>query len=307
MAVPERHSESNVSWRLDSGWTLLTSYQSVPVLFFLLFCWVWELQLLMQIILNRIYVIADDKEFVKKLKIGTAVIITAINIAVFVIWIPAHLNPPVNSIFVNINKYWDRLGKILVCLVDTFLNYYFLRTVRLRLLCHPGLAKYKPLVSFNSMLMCISISMDILLVGLMSLPNHAIYVQYHPVVYLVKLNIEMSMAAMIAKLAQDGSESRSLSYASEFTDIQSKRPSSTSTIDSIYLHQMIDTVQLNTSDADRFETHALTHHNLENAAEPSSHGNDQSMIRRTDLQVATENGGEKSSRSPAVWRQFWAQ
>jgi hypothetical protein len=50
----------------------------------------------MQIIINRIWIIAENKEFVKKLKIGTAIIITMINIAVFCIWIPAHLDPPVN-------------------------------------------------------------------------------------------------------------------------------------------------------------------------------------------------------------------
>lgn len=48
----------------------------------------------MQIIINRIGVIAESKATVRKIKWGTIVIITLINISVFVIWIPAHLAVP---------------------------------------------------------------------------------------------------------------------------------------------------------------------------------------------------------------------
>jgi len=48
----------------------------------------------MQIIINRIFVVAESRDLVIKAKWGTAVIITTINIAVFCIWIPAHLVPP---------------------------------------------------------------------------------------------------------------------------------------------------------------------------------------------------------------------
>jgi hypothetical protein len=41
-----------------------------------------------------------------------------------------------------------------------------------------------------------------MLIGLMFLKNGLVYVQFHPVAYMVKLNIEMSMAALIAKLAR---------------------------------------------------------------------------------------------------------
>ena len=36
----------------------------------------------------------------------------------------------------------------------------------------------------------------------MSLPNQTVFIQFHPVVYLVKLNIEMSMATLITQLAR---------------------------------------------------------------------------------------------------------
>lgn len=40
----------------------------------------------------------------------------------------------------------------------------------------------------------------------MFLKNQVVYVQFHPVVYMVKLNIEMSMASLIVRLAQGKSE-----------------------------------------------------------------------------------------------------
>jgi hypothetical protein len=58
---------------------------------------VFEIQLLMQIIVNRIGIIAERPATVRKLKWGTAFVITCINIAVFCIWIPSHLAPPVSE------------------------------------------------------------------------------------------------------------------------------------------------------------------------------------------------------------------
>jgi len=187
------------------GWLFLdgTLGPTVPVLFFILFLWVFEIQLLMQIIINRIAVIAENQKTIQWMKWGTAVIITMINIAVFCIWIPAHTVPPVSQTYVEINKYWDRISKVLILIVDAGLNWFFIRTVKTRLLQQHGLAKYKPLVGFNSMLMILSIVMDVMLIGLMSLPNQVVYVQFHPVAYMVKLNIEMSMASLITRLAKN--------------------------------------------------------------------------------------------------------
>jgi hypothetical protein len=41
----------------------------------------------------------------------------------------------------------------------------------------------------------------------MFLPNPVVYIQFHPVVYIVKLNIEMSMASLVVKLARGRSGS----------------------------------------------------------------------------------------------------
>lgn len=72
--------------------------QRVPVLFSILVLWVFEIQLLMQIIVNRIAIIAEHQSTVRKLKWGTAFVITCINIAVFCIWIPSHIVPPASEL-----------------------------------------------------------------------------------------------------------------------------------------------------------------------------------------------------------------
>lgn len=42
----------------------------------------------------------------------------------------------------------------------------------------------------------------------MSLKNQVVYIQFHPVAYMVKLNIELSMASLITKLARGTVEDR---------------------------------------------------------------------------------------------------
>ncbi|KAI1841858.1 hypothetical protein JX265_010832 [Neoarthrinium moseri] len=199
------------------GWVFLDGIlgPTVPVLFFILFLWVFEVQLLMQIIINRIAIIHESPKHVAWMKWGTVVIITTINILVFCIWIPAHTNPPASELFVHINEYWDRISKVLILIVDAGLNWYFLRVVKKRLLDHYGLVKYKPLVSFNAKLMVVSILMDVMLIGLMSLPNQVVYIQFHPVAYMVKLNIEMSMASLITRLARTGANDVHMNTLSE--------------------------------------------------------------------------------------------
>jgi hypothetical protein len=53
------------------------------------------------------------------------------------------------------------MSKVLILLVDAGLNWYFLHIVKKRLLEQHGLMKYKPLVSFNTRLMILSVAMDV--------------------------------------------------------------------------------------------------------------------------------------------------
>ncbi len=44
---------------------------SVPLFFSILFLWVFEIQLLMQIIINRIAVVVDDRRLIRNVKVST--------------------------------------------------------------------------------------------------------------------------------------------------------------------------------------------------------------------------------------------
>lgn len=54
-----------------------------------------------------------------------------------------------------------------------------------------------------------------MLIGLMSLPNQVVYIQFHPVAYMVKLNIEMTMANLITHLARNGTNDVHMGTLSE--------------------------------------------------------------------------------------------
>jgi hypothetical protein len=105
---------------------------------------------------------------------------------------------------------------VLYLVIDAYLNFYFISTVKANLVSN-GLHKYNKLVRFNQGMILVSLSMDVVILGTMSLPNGLVYVlhinrksplttshryaMFHPLAYLVKLNIEMSMARLIKKIA----------------------------------------------------------------------------------------------------------
>jgi hypothetical protein len=103
-----------------------------------------------------------------RLKIGVAVLITAVNISVYCIWIPARLQ--ISDRYEYINVVWDRCEKVIYLLVDATLNWYFIRIVRKRLV-KQGLVKYDRLVRFNMWIISFSLAMDLLIIGMMSLNN----------------------------------------------------------------------------------------------------------------------------------------
>lgn len=66
-----------------------------------------------------------------RLKLGVAAFITAINISVYCIWVPARLQ--ISTRYEEINNVWDRCEKVIYLLVDAALNYYFIRIVQMKL------------------------------------------------------------------------------------------------------------------------------------------------------------------------------
>lgn len=72
-----------------------------------------------------------------------------------------------------------------------------------------GLTRYVRLYRFNLFCIAISMTMDVLIISMMSLSNTFLYVCFHPLAYLVKLHIEMTMASLIAKIVKASSRSAS--------------------------------------------------------------------------------------------------
>lgn len=70
----------------------------------------------------------------------------------------------------HINEIYDRIEKVLYLFMDAYLNFYFIRTVKANLVSN-GLQKYNRLVRFNSYMIVLSLIMDVVILGAMSLPN----------------------------------------------------------------------------------------------------------------------------------------
>ncbi|CRK18261.1 hypothetical protein BN1723_006753 [Verticillium longisporum] len=138
-----------------------------------------------------------------RLKWGVFLVLLAINISVFCVWIPARLQ--ISEGIIHANNIWDRIEKGIFLIIDLGLNLTFIYLVRSRLIAS-GLTKYTVLFRFNLAMICISMSLDIMIIGLMSLPNTLIYGQSHPLAYLAKLHIEMNMAQLIAKIVKASHE-----------------------------------------------------------------------------------------------------
>jgi hypothetical protein len=120
--------------------------------------WATMVQLLPQIIINRIGLILDNRKRLHLYKYGTAGIMTLVCISVFCIWIPARMG--VSERYIAINKVWDRCEKIIFLVIDIFLNATFLYLVRSRLISY-GLTKYEKLFWFTVGVSSISLSMDV--------------------------------------------------------------------------------------------------------------------------------------------------
>ncbi|KAF7537602.1 hypothetical protein G7054_g3626 [Neopestalotiopsis clavispora] len=177
--------------------------------FFLLCLWVIQIQCIMQIIINRIALLMHRQEKARKLKWGVFAVMFAINISVFCIWIPARLQ--ISQTYINVNNIWDRCEKAIIAVVDMGLNFYFIHLIRAKLISN-GLTKYNALFRYNLGMIAISLALDIILIGVMSLPNSVVYVQFHPLIYLVKLHIEMNIADMIARVVRASNPHQTGSY-----------------------------------------------------------------------------------------------
>ncbi|KAF7532537.1 hypothetical protein G7Z17_g13627 [Cylindrodendrum hubeiense] len=183
------------------GWGFV--YGDIPpsfeLFFFIIVLWMFQIHCVMQIIINRIALLAVAPSTARRLRWGIFTFLLIINISVGIVWIPTRLQ--ISPAWVHVNDIWDRTEKAIFAVVDVCLNLYFVYLVRSSLIEY-GLTKYVLLYRFNLAMVVVSVTMDILIIATMSLSNTFLYVIFHPLAYLVKLHIELSMADLIAKIVK---------------------------------------------------------------------------------------------------------
>ncbi|CAH0002117.1 unnamed protein product [Clonostachys byssicola] len=185
--------------------------------------WVVQIQCICGIIINRISLLMVDRRNATKIRWITAIVLGLINISVFVIWIPAQLQ--ISQKWIDINHIWDRIEKGLFLLIDAALHVYFIYLIRVKLIAN-GLEKYIPLLRFNIFMVFVSMSLDIILIGTMSIGNGFIYVQFHPLIYMLKLHIEMNISSLIVRVVMaTGDKSSYINEYQQGTELQSKSKS----------------------------------------------------------------------------------
>ncbi|KAF2010638.1 hypothetical protein BU24DRAFT_400131 [Aaosphaeria arxii CBS 175.79] len=191
---------SSLAWAIVAWLFLRGDIKGSFGLFFVIVTlWSLQTQCILQIIANRVALVMTNKRHARILKLSLLVAVGIINISVYVIWIPARME--ISPTWIHINEIWDRIEKVIYLLMDLCLNVYFLWLVRSKLISR-GLTKYQPLFKFNAGIAIISISMDALIIGMMSLPDGLVYTQFHSLAYIVKLHIELTMSDLISKVVR---------------------------------------------------------------------------------------------------------
>jgi hypothetical protein len=118
--------------------------------------WSIQVQLLPQVIINRIAIIDSNTRRIRLDKYSVAIIVTVINISVYCIWIPTRLQ--ISHEYLQVNNIWDRCEKTIYLVIDASLNWRFIWTVRKNLV-KIGLEKYRSLMHVNIAIVILSLSM----------------------------------------------------------------------------------------------------------------------------------------------------
>ncbi|KAK8054672.1 hypothetical protein PG994_009739 [Apiospora phragmitis] len=180
---------------------ILVVQGSFWVFFGFLCLWTVQMQCILQILVNRVALLlltGSDRRCTSRLRWASPP-----SSACFVVWIPARLQ--ISERWIEANRVWDRTEKALFAVADIALNMLFLYLVRTKLIAN-GLQKYRRLFWTNSVAVFFSLSLDVILIGVMSLPDDAVYLQFQPLVYLLKLHIEMNLAELLAKIVRASNE-----------------------------------------------------------------------------------------------------
>ncbi|KAJ4181138.1 hypothetical protein NW755_011180 [Fusarium falciforme] len=131
--------------------------------------WSLQIQLLTQIIVNRLALLMPNPAAVSRLRWAVFFLILLVNISVMVTWVPAQLQ--ISHKWMRISEIWERCEMAIFSIIDLSLNLRFVQLVRNRMVSHGLNNKYLSLFQFNCGMILASISLDIALIGLMSLPS----------------------------------------------------------------------------------------------------------------------------------------
>ncbi|KAK5652829.1 hypothetical protein OQA88_9495 [Cercophora sp. LCS_1] len=197
-----------VYWIEIEGWIEPSFYYFAGILVM----WTIQLQCLTQIMTNRISLVLYDPDKARRLRVGVALAIGAINISVFIVWIPARLQ--ISHEWIVINNVWDRIEKVFFLFIDLFLNVYFMWLVKIKLIAS-GLTQYKVVYRCNLAMVCLSISADIAIICSMAAPVDTVYIEAHAVAYMVKLYIEMNLAELLGKVIKRSNQQRNSCTAAD--------------------------------------------------------------------------------------------
>ncbi|KAF1952701.1 hypothetical protein CC80DRAFT_571967, partial [Byssothecium circinans] len=180
-------------------WMQMRGYfaQSFEYWFFVVFLWTMQVQCLMRIIINRVALLMPVPAHATRLKWAVFLIILLVCIGTFCTAIPAKMQ--ISGTFLDAHNTYARVKKSVILTVDAGLNVLFIYLVRSRLIT-AGLDKYWKLYWFNFNMVLFSITLDALTLAVVSLPNYVVYLQFHPLAYLIKLHIELKMADLIGKI-----------------------------------------------------------------------------------------------------------
>ncbi|KFH48298.1 hypothetical protein ACRE_008000 [Hapsidospora chrysogenum ATCC 11550] len=195
--------------------------------------WIFQIHCILQIIITRIALLEHNKTRVFRLRWGVFFVLALINIVVAFIWIPARLQR--SRIYIHANEIWDRMEKAIIAVIDVGLNAYFIYLVRSSLIAF-GLSQYITLYRFNLAMIFVSVATDVgtrpavLLDARLreyqtTRQRHLSYVCFHPLAYLVKLHIEMSMSELIAKIVKASGSRRCSACSCGSTAIPSRQSS----------------------------------------------------------------------------------
>lgn len=127
--------------------------------------WAIQLQCVLQVIANRLSFLVLDRRRSKAIKLGVLFIVAFITVAGGCTWIMASMR--LSSFLVDFSHVFDRANKGLFAATDLALNAAFLYLLWRQLIA-AGLAKYWSIFRYNGCCIVLSISLDIILIGVES-------------------------------------------------------------------------------------------------------------------------------------------